>query len=1174
MLLEKLPLPERLISLLKGQGITELNPPQIDAVKKGLFEKKNLVIAAPTASGKTLIAEMAILKNYLEGGKSVYLVPLKALASEKYEDFSKYKKIGMKVAIATGDLDGTDGWLGGYDLIIASNEKMDSLLRHSVPWTRDISLIVSDEIHVMDDPSRGPTLEIVLTQLMGITKSQIIALSATIENAQQIAEWLNAGLVRSDYRPVRLQKGIMYPDGEKYKIEFGKIKGTIASDMEIENALCVDTVRKGKQSLVFVSTRKSAEACAEKISKNMRAMLTVGERTQLKKLSNDVENVLGSPTRQCRRLARIIEGGVAFHHAGLVSKQRKLVEDAFRLGLLKTLTATPTLALGINIPAFRVGIRDTKRFTHGYGASYLPVLEVQQMCVPHDSQILMSNGTTKKIGDLIDQVDNEVISLEPRKFNSESAKIIRKFKRESKEFVKIKAASNELVATPEHPVLTLKNDKPVWTKISEVKKDDYIGMIANVKIDMPNLLFLDILNDDTYVKDAQHVVRTLIKKSNLTQKQVSIALKIPYKTLKAYCYNKSIPLHIIKPLAKIAKCEYEELTNLMAQKRFKSKYGNEIILPKNLNEEFAWFLGIFAAEGSIVSYTGKGKWKNVPYRKMKISSVDIRIISKLESILRSFGVRYYKSLHKGGFKNSKQSFRLEISNQVLANILNNLGIPSGAKSHKIDIGQTHTFPNKLIGAYLAGMFDGDGSFDMKSKSLRLSSRSKKLVEGCKNLLLRLSIHAYIYPEAGSYVLGVHRKTDVNKFLKQAPSIRFENQTAEYIRNTRPTTRIADVNFERVKSVEIIRTKHPIPVYNLSIEQSENFVCNGFIVHNCGRAGRPKYDTEGEAILIAKSSTEAKALWERYIMGEAEPIYSKLGMDRALRIYVLALITGGQVKTKSELESFFLRTFFAKQYGDINRIIGKIERIIIELESYKFIVVGNTKEFISREFMPAFQLTQDVELHPTKIGKRVSELYIDPVSANFILSVVSEDDSPVQNLMMICQCDEMKPLLSVRKTEYEDVEYELVKADIEAPDVWDVEYEDFLSSFKTALMLKEWTNESGEDKILEKYGVTPGELYNKTTNAEWMLYAASELAVLLGIREIANNLNKVKLQIKHGVREELLKLVTLKGIGRARARKLYAAGIRTANDIKKTDENVLAKIFGPKIAKEIRQSAEQ
>ena len=266
MLLEKLPLPDKLLALLKSEGIVHLNPPQIDAVKKGLLDGKNLVIAAPTASGKTLIAEIAILKNYVEGGKSVYLVPLKALASEKYNDFSKYKKLGMKIAIATGDLDEGDAWLGGYDLIILSNEKMDSLLRHGATWTKDISLIVSDEIHLIDDPSRGPTLEVVLTQLAGIAKAQIIALSATIENCKEIAEWLSAGLVKSDYRPVKLHKGIMWPDGEKYKVHFTGRKFSIEGGNDIDAALCIDTIGKGKQMLVFVSTRRSAEAAAEKLS--------------------------------------------------------------------------------------------------------------------------------------------------------------------------------------------------------------------------------------------------------------------------------------------------------------------------------------------------------------------------------------------------------------------------------------------------------------------------------------------------------------------------------------------------------------------------------------------------------------------------------------------------------------------------------------------------------------------------------------------------------------------------------------------------------------------------------------------------------------------------------------------------------------------------------------------
>src|SRR3989344_89385 len=356
MLLEKLPLPEKLVSIMKKDGITALNPPQVAAVKKGLFSGKNLVIASPTASGKTLIAEMAILKNFLDGKKSVYLVPLKALAGEKYDDFSKYKKIGMRVGIATGDLDSTDGWLGSCDLVILSNEKMDSLLRHSVPWIKDISLIISDEIHVIDYASRGPTLEVVLTHLRTVTKSQIIALSATIKNADEIAQWLAAELVRSDYRPVKLSRGVMYHDGDKYKLEFeSKKKDFIVSDKETDIAAAVNTTEKGKQSLVFVSTRRSAEACAERIAAETRKILSQGDRQELKKIANEIESALSSPTKQCHRLARIVEGGAAFHHAGLVAKQRKSVEDAFRSGTIKTISATPTLAFGMNLPAYKIG---------------------------------------------------------------------------------------------------------------------------------------------------------------------------------------------------------------------------------------------------------------------------------------------------------------------------------------------------------------------------------------------------------------------------------------------------------------------------------------------------------------------------------------------------------------------------------------------------------------------------------------------------------------------------------------------------------------------------------------------------------------------------------------------------------------------------------------------------
>ena len=204
-------IPNELYEILEKE-IKDLRPAQEKSVKKGLLEGRNLLVCTPTASGKTLIAELAALKSIVEDkGKAVYIVPLKALAFEKYRDFKRrYDKIA-KIALSVGDTDSSDPYLADYDLIVTTSEKLDSLIRHNAPWLAKIATIVVDEIHLLNDPERGPTLEILLTILNKLLKNvQIIALSATIGNAEELAEWLNADLVVDDWRPVKLHKGIYY----------------------------------------------------------------------------------------------------------------------------------------------------------------------------------------------------------------------------------------------------------------------------------------------------------------------------------------------------------------------------------------------------------------------------------------------------------------------------------------------------------------------------------------------------------------------------------------------------------------------------------------------------------------------------------------------------------------------------------------------------------------------------------------------------------------------------------------------------------------------------------------------------------------------------------------------------------------------------------------------------
>lgn len=196
--------------------ISTLRPAQYKAIDAGIFNDRNLLICTPTASGKTLVAELAIMNAiFHDKGKCVYVVPLKALASEKFEFFKKIHD--FKTALSSGDIDSNDSYLERYDLIITTSEKFDSLIRHKSSWLMNVKVVIIDEIHLLNDSSRGPTLEIVITILKRELKNmQLIGLSATVGNSEDLAKWLDAELIIDYWRPVKLHKGV-YFDGE---IEF------------------------------------------------------------------------------------------------------------------------------------------------------------------------------------------------------------------------------------------------------------------------------------------------------------------------------------------------------------------------------------------------------------------------------------------------------------------------------------------------------------------------------------------------------------------------------------------------------------------------------------------------------------------------------------------------------------------------------------------------------------------------------------------------------------------------------------------------------------------------------------------------------------------------------------------------------------------------------------------
>ncbi|MCP3683048.1 MAG: DEAD/DEAH box helicase [bacterium] len=205
-------IPKELYSALDKKGIDDLRPCQVKAINAGLFEGKSLLVCTPTSSGKTLVAELASLNSILTNkGKTVYIVPLKALASEKYNEFKARYGDSIKIALSIGDIDSSDSYLADYDLIICTAEKLDSLIRHHAPWLSMVSVVIIDEIHLLNDPGRGPTLEILITILRELLKNvQLIALSATIGNPEELSGWLKAKLVKDNWRPVPLHKGLYF----------------------------------------------------------------------------------------------------------------------------------------------------------------------------------------------------------------------------------------------------------------------------------------------------------------------------------------------------------------------------------------------------------------------------------------------------------------------------------------------------------------------------------------------------------------------------------------------------------------------------------------------------------------------------------------------------------------------------------------------------------------------------------------------------------------------------------------------------------------------------------------------------------------------------------------------------------------------------------------------------
>ncbi|MDI6640591.1 MAG: helix-hairpin-helix domain-containing protein, partial [Methanocellales archaeon] len=287
-----------------------------------------------------------------------------------------------------------------------------------------------------------------------------------------------------------------------------------------------------------------------------------------------------------------------------------------------------------------------------------------------------------------------------------------------------------------------------------------------------------------------------------------------------------------------------------------------------------------------------------------------------------------------------------------------------------------------------------------------------------------------------------------------------------------------------------------------------------------------------------------ALMENYVLASPENIWSKLGTETALRTHVLSTIATGFASSTSQLFDFMEATFYASQQ----------ERWSLEH------VIDAVLEFLEDEDM---LVRSDEKLRATSLGRLVSRLYIDPLSASIIIKALRsmDESTPLTLLHLVCRTPDMRKLY-LRSNDYTWVSDFAEQHDEEFIYVEDDEW--FLAEVKTAMMFLDWIDEVHENDITKKFGIGPGDIRTLTETAEWLVHSTAELSAFLRL-PFTREARRLVERIRYGIKEELLELVKIRGVGRVRARRLYDAGFTDLDKLKNADPKAIGELVGTKIA---------
>ncbi|XP_058001762.1 helicase and polymerase-containing protein TEBICHI isoform X2 [Hevea brasiliensis] len=386
-------LPSEVCSIYKKRGISKLYAWQVDCLQvEGVLQRRNLVYCASTSAGKSFVAEILMLRRVILTSKIALLVlPYVSICAEKAEHLEGLlEPLGKHVRSYYGSQGG--GTLPkDTSVAVCTIEKANSLINRLLEEGRlsEIGIIVIDELHMVGDQSRGYLLELMLTKLRyaageGNSESssgessgtsskgdpahgmQIVGMSATMPNVAAVADWLQAALYQTDFRPVPLEEFIkvgntIYDKKMDIVRTIPKAADLGGKDPDHIVELCNEVVQEGHSVLIFCSSRKGCESTAKHISKFLKKFtVNIQNDSEFLDISSAIDALRRCPVGLDPTLEETLPSGVAYHHAGLTVEEREIIESCYRRGLLRVLTATSTLAAGVNLPARRVIFRQPR----------------------------------------------------------------------------------------------------------------------------------------------------------------------------------------------------------------------------------------------------------------------------------------------------------------------------------------------------------------------------------------------------------------------------------------------------------------------------------------------------------------------------------------------------------------------------------------------------------------------------------------------------------------------------------------------------------------------------------------------------------------------------------------------------------------------------------------------